>query len=62
MDIIKILENIDKLSKDGVPVNVSLEKQTLQTSGAYIVAGFAVSGLVTGLIIAVALWYVFKKK
>jgi ABC-type transport system involved in multi-copper enzyme maturation permease subunit len=61
MEIVKILENIDKLTKDGVPLNVNVEKTTLQTTGTYLIAGFAVSGLVTGLVIAAALWY-FKKK
>ena len=60
MDIVKVLENIDKLTKNGVPLNVNVEKTTLQTTGAYLIAGFAVSGLVTGLVIAAALWY-FKK-
>ena len=62
MDIVKVLENLDKLSKDGIPLNVSAEKKTLQTTGTYLIAGFAVGGLVTGLVIAAVLWYIDKSR
>lgn len=62
MDIVKVLENIDKLTKNGVPLNVNVEKTTLQTTGAYLIAGFAVGGLVMGLVLAGVLWYIDKTK
>lgn len=62
MDIIKVLENLDKLRKDGIPLNVSAEKETLQTTGAFLIAGFAVGGLVMGLVLAGVLWYIDKSR
>ncbi|AEI47673.1 hypothetical protein [Runella slithyformis] len=55
MDLVKVLENIDRISKDGVPFNVSVETQTLRTSGAYIIGGLALCGFITGIIVAIAI-------
>ena len=56
MDIVKVLENIDKLTKDGLPIQHSLEKGTLQKTGGYLLAGFAIGGLVAGVLIGLAIW------
>ena len=55
MDIIKVLENIDKISKEGIPFQHSVEKETLKTTGSYIVGGLALCGLITGVIVAIAI-------
>lgn len=53
MELAKILENLDRISKQGIPLNVSAEKETLQNAGAYILGGFALGGLVAGIVIAI---------
>ena len=62
MDIVKVFENIDKLTKNGLPIQHSLEKDTLQKTGGYLMAGFAIGGLLAGLVIAAAVYPTFKNK
>lgn len=62
MDLIKVLENIDKISKDGIPLNHSVETKTVNEFGGYILGGFAVCGLITGLIIGLAIYLVSPKR
>lgn len=54
-DIVKVLENIDKISKEGIPLQHSLEPETLKTAGSYILGGLALCGLITGIIVAIAI-------
>ncbi|MCA0231555.1 MAG: hypothetical protein LCH91_13870 [Bacteroidetes bacterium] len=60
MDITQILTNIDKLTKEGIPLNVGVEQKTLATTGGYLIAGFAIAGLLAGGVMALA--YTYSKK
>lgn len=60
MDITQILTNIDKLTKDGIPLNVGVEQKTLTTTGTYLIVGFALAGLLAGGVMALA--YTYSKK
>lgn len=51
MDLVKVLENFDKISKEGVPLNHSVEKETLKTAGSYIFGGLVACGFIVGLIV-----------
>lgn len=61
-DIIKVLENIEKISKDGVPLQHSLEPETLKTAGSYILGGLALCGFITGIIVAIAILVAEKRR
>lgn len=55
-DLNKVLQSVEKLTKDGVPLNVNVEKQTLSTTGAYLLGGFAIAGFLIGGLIAIGIY------
>lgn len=56
----ELLEKLNRLATDGVPVNVAAEPETLRTAGTYIVAGLVLCGLIVGLIVGGAIWVTKK--